>query len=110
MRESCSGYNRRNLVASVLVVVERECDLDAAVERYLSRVSFVMAALPNAAAAAAAIIVFDAVVVPPAVELAASLPARCLRFDLDDPVAVSRSIRLYPRRGISRHYANAQPI
>jgi hypothetical protein len=94
------------MVASVLVVVEREDELDTTVARYLTRVSFVMAALPAAAASAANIIVFDAVVAPATVKLV--LPERCARFEIDDPIVVSREVRAHAKRGISRHSANAQ--
>jgi hypothetical protein len=86
---------------SVLIVEPRGDQLATTVARYLLRVSFAMAALPEHAVAAASIVAFDGVVVPSAVEPAtrADLIGQLVGagvtriLDVDDPIVVARELR-----------------
>jgi hypothetical protein len=96
-----NGYNRRAPGLSVLIVEPREEQLATTVARYVLRVSFAMAALPDHALAAANIVAFDGVVVPPAIDeavrgdlierLVSSGVSRIV--ECDDPIVVARELR-----------------
>ena len=94
-----SGFNRRAPALSVLVVEPRAELLSATAERYLLRMSFAVAVLPEYVLTAANVFTFDGVVVPAALEnreeliarLGATFSARIL--DDDDPIAIARQLR-----------------
>jgi hypothetical protein len=96
-----NGFNRRAPGISVLIVEPRPDQLSTTVARYLLRVSFAMAALPEHVVAAANIVAFDGVVIPANLEPAtrADLIERLVAagvtrmLDIDDPIVVARELR-----------------
>jgi hypothetical protein len=92
------GYNPRAPGLAVLIVEPRAEQLRESVARYLSHVSFAMAAIPERVAPAIGMLAFDGIVVPDEIAGRQALIAQfggaaAPVLEHGDPVAVARELR-----------------